>query len=210
MRHCFAHSTLVYKDKIVSTAIRILGLLMFTITSVTAQVSSDYKPHPQPGFPQIIQASDYPTIKFIESLYTKISKLGIRRDYFQAGVACKVENQSVSFKANHDSTMKVILRMGTKKTVFLNNTRFNDSNVNTLCFTLFRVLIDLSKGSHCEGVRFGNLPNRSYKKRIIIEFKFTSKIVSLESDSNGPGNSERIYYLDFSGAPNSFFWHHDN
>jgi hypothetical protein len=192
-----------------SIAHRVSALLMLIVTSLIAQESSDYKPHPQDGLPQIIQASDFATIKFIESIYTSISRLGVRTDYYVGGVDCVVEGQSVKFRSQHDSTMYATLRMSGRKPVLLDSARFNDSNVSTLCYTLLKIFTDLSRDSLCEGIRVANLPNRSYKKRIIIEFKFRSRIISLESDSEGHRKSNRSYSLDFTAERNSFFWNHD-
>jgi hypothetical protein len=71
--------------------------------------------------------------------------------------------------------------------------------------TLKRILTDLSETDIPSVVRFGQFPTRAYARRTIVEFQFGQTVVVVDSFSNGPTNSERLYVLDIVHRNESFF-----
>jgi len=179
-------------------------LIVFTIVAFSslsfAQNYSQYKPYPNDRFPQIIQASDYETIKFIEVLYSSLTKLD------KDTMNCELQGNKIVFSASNKSSKIVTLQELQNNAVLLNNTKYSNKSIMILCSTLFRVLSDLTKESRIESVKYYQFQTSAYKKRTIIEFKLGNRVLVVESDSNGPKNDERLYILDIQDISDSFFW----
>lgn len=175
-------------------------LILFFYSSVSyTQNSSKSKPNHN-KYPQTIQASDYEGIKFIENLYTSLSKLDKDK------VNCKVKKDLISFHSPTRSAKVTNLQINIENTVLLNRTRYSDISVAVLYRTLHRVLSNFSKKVPIESVKYTQFSTISYKKRTVIEFKIGNQIVVLDSDSNGPINKNRLYVLDIIKQKDSFFW----
>jgi hypothetical protein len=164
-----------------------------------AQNNSKYKSFSN-GSVQIIQASDYPTIKFIEKLCSSLAKLN------QEKVDCKVKKGVVIFISPADSRKEVRLEIDKDSSVVLNRARYKDVGTKILNRTLYRVLLDFSERSHIESVKCTQFSTMSYKKRSIIEFKIGNQVITLDSDSNGPKNKARLYTLRIIKTKDSFFY----
>jgi hypothetical protein len=151
-------------------------------------------------YPRTIQASDYEGIKFIENLYTSLSKLDKDK------VNCKIKKDLISFHSPTKSAKVTNLHITKENTVFLNRSRYSEISIAVLYRTLYRALSEFSKKTPIESVKYTQFSTISYKKRTVIEFKIGNQIVVLDSDSNGPGNKDRLYIVDIIKLKNSFFW----
>jgi hypothetical protein len=173
-----------------------LVLILFFCSSISYSQSSPKLNK----YPRTIQASDYEAIKFIENLYTSLSKLDKDK------VNCKIKKDLISFHSPIKPTKVINLQINKENSVFLNRTRYSDISIAVLYRTLYRALSEFSKKTPIESVKYTQFSTLSYKKRTVIEFKIGNQIVVLDSDSNGSGNKERLYIVDIIKPKNSFFW----
>jgi hypothetical protein len=144
-----------------------------------------FRPYSQ-DFPQIIQASDYPSIESIEALYDLLNKVGKDEK-----TTLQLLDGSLQFGS--DRVGMVTLTPGQ---VSIGEKKFKNNEVWVLFTTLKKVLDAVSKTSPCHEVQFTQFGTGAYHFRTVIEFGCQPHVVTLESDSNGPDDEERLYILD--------------
>jgi hypothetical protein len=182
-----------------------LPVLVLTLTLASPAAGdleserAKYRPYPH-RFPQVIQEFDYDTIKFIESLYAAVHKLGT------AGISCAVGKGAVTFKSAKNGAQRVSLKQIAQGTIDFNGRLIETKNTVQLTTSLIAILSDLSAGGPCKGIGLVQFGTRTYKRRTILEFNFGSRVVVVESASNRPGSDERIYILDLIEPSESFFF----
>ncbi len=168
-----------------------------------------YSPYPGSGFPQVIQASDYPTIEFIETLVGGLTDMTVAEatpEQFDRPVGFELTANALTFRSLRQPKKVVVVRRLDGRTVAIGRARFKSQPTMTLCATLFKILSDLSEKGACWGVRFVQYGTRTYRKISIVEFDFGPQIVVLDSHSNGPKEEERLYILDVIQRQDSMFW----
>ncbi|HLQ27156.1 MAG TPA: hypothetical protein VK138_14930 [Acidiferrobacterales bacterium] len=176
-----------------------LSLATFTPGAAYSDIKDKYRPSTQ-GYPQIIQGFDYQTIKAIESLFATLSKLG------KDEVTFTVENMAIIFKSTNKEPRSLSVRISDEKSVSIGDAAYKERNTVVLFSTLLMVLADVSTNAKCTGVKYDQFSTRGYKRRTIIEFDCDTKVIAVDSLSNGRDDDERLYVLDLVGRKESFFW----
>jgi hypothetical protein len=168
------------------------------IPGVVSGVSKEsYRPYSHP-FPQIIQASDYPTIEAIEAL---AHDMNVQR----SAVACASGKVLELRSSEANQSILILVRNG--RVSFSGHEYSNDKTL-ALFSTLQRILGDLSP-TPCVATRADQFATRAYKRRSILEFDLGSTVLVVDALSNGPDNDERLYILDTVQRNESFFWAHN-
>jgi hypothetical protein len=182
-----------------SASLAALILLIASLASAGGPDKEPYRPYPHP-YPQIIQASDYPTIDAIEALFRDLKKSG------DDEMSCETGATTITLKRRNDANLGVLISVPEKGPASVGEQHYLARETIVLLTTLKRILTDLSKTTSCSRVRFDQFGARAYKKRTIIEFDFGAAIVLVDSFSNGPHDGERLYVLDIIDRKDSYFW----
>jgi beta-lactamase regulating signal transducer with metallopeptidase domain len=154
-----------------------------------------FKPYSH-NFPQIIQASDYPTVQAIESLYEKLQSPGAPNSRWS--------RIADGLQFEHGARMNTLSVSGDQ--VVIADRTFNDRNTATFFSTLIKTLSVFADRPDCHALRSFQLRTRAYLRRTIIEFACLPEVVTVESAANGPENSERLYVLDIVKDSESLLW----
>jgi hypothetical protein len=154
-----------------------------------------FRPFPH-NFPQIIQASDYPTVQAIESLYEKLQTAGAPNATWRT--------TADGLRLWHDTRMETVRVSGDE--VVIADRTFKDRNTAIFFSTLIKTLSVFADRQDCHVLRFNQFGTRTYSRRTIIEFACLPEVLTVESHSNGPGNSERFYVLDIVKDSESMLW----
>jgi hypothetical protein len=154
-----------------------------------------FKPYAH-NFPQIIQATDYPTVQAIESLYESLQTAGAPNAAWRA--------TADGLRIWHSTRMETV-RVSGDEVVIADHT-FKDRNTVTLFSTLTKILSVFADRQDCHVLRFFQLRTTAYLKRTIIEFACLPEVVRVESYSNGRDDSERLYVLDIVKDSESMQW----
>jgi hypothetical protein len=165
-------------------------------SAVYAAPKDRYRPYAHP-YPQIIQANDYPTIEAVEAVFSSLKKLG------DDDVSCEVGDTAIICERRNNG--HVVLDVPEKGPVTIAERPYSTVPAVVLFRTLKRILTDLSETNLRPIVRFAQFSTRAYARRTIVEFQFGQTIVVVDSFSNGPTNSERLYVLDIVDRNESFF-----
>jgi hypothetical protein len=147
-----------------------------------------YRPAGNP-FPQIIQADDYATIRAIETLERTLHLS------FLETISCE--------KLIHVVT---VVRNGPEQFVLIGSSKYSSDDTIVVFETFERIVADLTRRHSCDGGRAEHHAARAYRRITIIDVDFGPNVVELESLSNGPDDSERLYVLDVVPRKESFFW----
>jgi hypothetical protein len=154
-----------------------------------------FKPYSH-NFPQIIQATDYPTVQAIESLYEVLQTSGAPNAVWR-----KTEDGLRFWHGSRTETVRV-----SGDEVVIADRTFKDRNTATLFSTLIKTLSVFADRQDCRVLRFFQLGTRAYLRRTTIEFACLPEVLTLESYSNGPENPERLYVLDIVKDSESLQW----
>ena len=182
-----------------SASLTALILLIVSLASAAGPDNESYRPYPHP-YPQIIQASDYPTIEAIEALFRDLKKLG------DDELSCETRATTIILKRRNGANPGVVITVAENVPASFGQRRYLARETIALFTTLKRILTDLSRTTNCSSVRFDQFGTRAYKKRTIMEFDFGAAIVAVDSFSNGPHDGERLYILDIIDRKDSYFW----
>ncbi|MGO9137276.1 MAG: hypothetical protein ACLP9S_04745 [Syntrophales bacterium] len=180
-------------------SIIILLVFLANLTWADTIDKSKYRPSAH-GFPQIIQETDYNTIALIESLFTKLKRVG------NGDISCEVSKDSIVLKPSDVSSAKIVIGAPTKGPVTIGGHSYKGKKEISLFTTMRKLLDELSKQRLCAGIKYDQFQTRAYEKRTILEFDFGPQIVVLEAFSNGPRDEERLYVLDLVDRNESYFW----
>jgi hypothetical protein len=83
---------------------------------------------------------------------------------------------------------------------------FRDRNTTTLFSTLIKTLSVFADRPDCHVLRFTQFRTAAYLRRTIVEFACLPEVLRVESHSNGPDDSERLYLLDIVKDSESIQW----
>jgi hypothetical protein len=149
---------------------------------------------------QVMQAFDYDTIQFIESMYAVIREVGTGE------VNCVVGKAEVTFCSAEKPSKQATLKTTEQGNIEFNGQLVTHRDTIQLCGTLLRILSDLSTVRPCTGIALDQFATRAYKRRTILEFNFGDRVAVIEGFSNGPSDDERLYLLDLIDPSKSFFF----
>ena len=174
----------------------VLVLMCSLFVHTAMAVDKDrYRPYKH-DYPQIIQATDMPTIEAIENIVAEIHKLP------KGPVTCSYDNGVVTLQSGGE-----IFDISTfdNYEVVMEEKHYRDRNAVVYFNTLIRMVRDLSKTGECR-VRFGEFATRAYKTRTVVDFAFGPQVIELDAYSNGPNDDERLYTLDLVNRKGSFYF----
>ena len=177
----------------------LIAIVAMTIPTSSLAVSKEsYRPYSHP-FPQIIQASDYPTIEAIEAMVHDMNA-------HQSVLAC-ASGKGVELRSS-DSGRPLLIRVRDGLTVSLSGHTYSNDKTLALFSTLRRILGELSP-TPCVAARADQFGTRAYKRRSILEFDLGSTVLVIDAFPNGPDDDERLYIFDTVQRTESFFWGHE-
>jgi hypothetical protein len=175
-----------------------LALLLLVTTSASAApfYNENYGPYPPDTYPQVIQSDDYPTIQFIETLYSKLAAAAPAQNpaQFARTIDCDFTPGALRFHSKTTPSKSFLLQQPQNQPLRVDNAAKPTARYRT---TLFQLLSTLTaQFGNPTQVRFAQFHSRIYKTRTFIEFDFGPKILAIESDANGPDSPQRCYILD--------------
>jgi len=184
---------------------------LFVAFSTSVFWAESYKEKYSPyhdGYPQIIQKTDYPTINFIETLYSKLhlAAAADAKVTFGQTIDSELGPDGLRFHPKNEKSNVVLLKKTDEQVILVNNQRFAEKATVLFYSALVSIVADFTQEfGKCQQVRFVQFGTRAYKKRTVIEFDFGQKIVAVDSDASDPQSDERLYILDVIDRDHSMF-----
>lgn len=201
------HFTWMARLRAAATLLILLAAGMRPAHGANDKLREKYAPEPGAGYPQILQAHDYATIRFIEALYGVLRTMAPPTEVrSETAIDLEIIEDVMTFRGRGPAGAKSVVVRLDDSAVAVGKRRFQNAATITLYATLARLLRDMSAEEKCRGVALTQFANRAYKTRTLIGFDFGARVLEIDCLSNGPKDDERLYVLDVVGRGDSFFW----